>query len=351
VSKCTQCIVFESSTGNQGFPSGSFDYSTYLLSVICDVNQDGVVIRSIAGNPTLRPLNAAGASAVEFVGAAMTVWANCIPAATGLTNSGVMFTVGTDDADASQFGGTLEIYGETSGSGTVGHKDINLGATKYGATAIVNANGAINLSGSNVFRAGTATSVRFGFTGSLRNCKSLGSAGNVQTFQPLQALNQARGYTYVSGSSCTIYPESGNIFHLEFAAGAFSLAMNVGGLTLLGGDSPFGVTVIDIWIRQPATGSVTISSWFSALGTKFSWDDGQVPVLTAAPGYWDVIRLTSYNFGQWVGTHVTSRRPATVAAPATAGASGTVGQVAYDTSYIYMCVATNTWKRAALSSW
>lgn len=38
-------------------------------------------------------------------------------------------------------------------------------------------------------------------------------------------------------------------------------------------------------------------------------------------------------------------------APTTAGSAGTAGQIAYDSNYIYVCVATNTWKRASLASW
>jgi hypothetical protein len=37
--------------------------------------------------------------------------------------------------------------------------------------------------------------------------------------------------------------------------------------------------------------------------------------------------------------------------PASAGAAGTAGDVAWDSDFIYICVATNTWKRAALSTW
>lgn len=37
--------------------------------------------------------------------------------------------------------------------------------------------------------------------------------------------------------------------------------------------------------------------------------------------------------------------------PATATSAGTKGQIAYDDNYIYICTATNTWKRTALSSW
>jgi hypothetical protein len=37
--------------------------------------------------------------------------------------------------------------------------------------------------------------------------------------------------------------------------------------------------------------------------------------------------------------------------PASATATGYVGTVVWDSSYIYVCVATNTWKRAAISTW
>ena len=40
-----------------------------------------------------------------------------------------------------------------------------------------------------------------------------------------------------------------------------------------------------------------------------------------------------------------------VAAPALANSTGTAGSIAYDSGYVYICVATNTWKRAALTSW
>lgn len=40
-----------------------------------------------------------------------------------------------------------------------------------------------------------------------------------------------------------------------------------------------------------------------------------------------------------------------VAAPANSGSAGTAGQVAYDDSYFYVCVAANTWRRAPLNDW
>lgn len=44
-------------------------------------------------------------------------------------------------------------------------------------------------------------------------------------------------------------------------------------------------------------------------------------------------------------------RISTSSPPASAGASGSTGSIAWDSSYIYVCTATNTWKRAALATW
>jgi|TARA_R100000081_G_C4765855_1_gene142696 hypothetical protein len=42
---------------------------------------------------------------------------------------------------------------------------------------------------------------------------------------------------------------------------------------------------------------------------------------------------------------------ADVPAPASATASGVTGQIATDANYIYVCTATDTWKRVAISTW
>lgn len=44
-------------------------------------------------------------------------------------------------------------------------------------------------------------------------------------------------------------------------------------------------------------------------------------------------------------------RVRTARTPASAAATGAVGEVCWDASYIYVCTATNTWKRAAISTW
>ena len=37
--------------------------------------------------------------------------------------------------------------------------------------------------------------------------------------------------------------------------------------------------------------------------------------------------------------------------PGTPTSEGTVGEIAFDAHHLYRCVATNTWKRVALSDW
>lgn len=41
----------------------------------------------------------------------------------------------------------------------------------------------------------------------------------------------------------------------------------------------------------------------------------------------------------------------TAKTPASATATGTTGQICWDADYVYVCVATNTWKRSAISTW
>jgi hypothetical protein len=46
-----------------------------------------------------------------------------------------------------------------------------------------------------------------------------------------------------------------------------------------------------------------------------------------------------------------SIRVRTAKTPASATATGTQGQIAWDADYVYVCVATDTWKRTAISTW
>lgn len=38
-------------------------------------------------------------------------------------------------------------------------------------------------------------------------------------------------------------------------------------------------------------------------------------------------------------------------APASAAATGVAGEISWDDNYIYVCTATDTWKRVAVATW
>ena len=40
-----------------------------------------------------------------------------------------------------------------------------------------------------------------------------------------------------------------------------------------------------------------------------------------------------------------------VPVPASASAKGKAGEIAVDSSYVYICIATDTWKRVAIATW
>jgi len=63
---------------------------------------------------------------------------------------------------------------------------------------------------------------------------------------------------------------------------------------------------------------------------------------------------TNINIGGGVGTCTTTIDGDLVIpneTPASATAAGTAGQIVWDTNYIYICTATNTWKRVAIGTW
>lgn len=59
---------------------------------------------------------------------------------------------------------------------------------------------------------------------------------------------------------------------------------------------------------------------------------------------WDVTLNTALDY-------LDSKSISVVTKPTTASSAGTVGQIAYDATYVYICVATNSWVRVARVAW
>lgn len=90
-------------------------------------------------------------------------------------------------------------------------------------------------------------------------------------------------------------------------------------------------------------GTTTWSSSDEIDGTKIKDADyGDVNV--SAGGAWTVQGATSPTF-------TTSIILSSPSVPSSSTDTGTAGQVAWDANYVYICIATNTWKKALLSDW
>ena len=89
-------------------------------------------------------------------------------------------------------------------------------------------------------------------------------------------------------------------------------------------------------------GSVATSIVDASDGTE----DGKIDLKVQAAG-----TLTSMAAITAANVTLGSRPIIPTHTPASATAAGTAGEIAWDANYIYVCTATNTWKRAALSTW
>jgi|GEM_PF-3730583 len=98
-------------------------------------------------------------------------------------------------------------------------------------------------------------------------------------------------------------------------------------------------------------GNVSLRTQDSGGNVKFSvLDNGNVGIGNASP----VEKLEVAGNIKATGTIETTGdtvKITTTKTPSSATATGTTGQMCWDGDYVYVCVAPNTWKRSALTSW
>jgi len=98
---------------------------------------------------------------------------------------------------------------------------------------------------------------------------------------------------------------------------------------------------------------VTDPSFITSTGQ--SWEQG---ASSATTGPWpEPAGLGQKIYGTWVSKKLANLEITgntileTSTTPASASASGVTGTISWDSDYVYVCTATNTWKRSALSAW
>lgn len=80
-------------------------------------------------------------------------------------------------------------------------------------------------------------------------------------------------------------------------------------------------------------------------GSEYTATNGSTIILNEACFGSETVDILAYN------TASTGIAPNMIDAPSSSSDSGIPGQTAYDSSYFYVCVSPNTWKRFQLDSW
>ena len=150
-----------------------------------------------------------------------------------------------------------------------------------------------------------------------------------------------------------------------FLNGAEKLSTTASGVTITGSLTAGGLTYPTSngnsgqILTSDGAGNVTWQDGGSG-NTQVSISD-TIPAGSASAGdlWWesDTGRLKIYyqdvDSAQWVDVNAPLRqdRIASTGAPSSATDTGVAGDIRYDSNYVYIAVGTNTWKRAALTTW
>lgn len=113
-----------------------------------------------------------------------------------------------------------------------------------------------------------------------------------------------------------------------------------------------GAEVNDVDSVAGKTGVVTLVKGDVGLGNVDNTSDVNKPVSTAQQTALDLkAPIASPSFTGTAKTEGDTFGIDTAKTPASASDTGTTGQIAWDADYLYVCTATDTWKRVAIATW
>ena len=215
-----------------------------------------------------------------------------------------------------------------------------------GSTAIGGTNGAST--GKQVVAIGNDT-VRMGYQSGSNNIQGATAVGHTAGER-----NQGFGSTFIgcnAGSTVTGYDSSGSYHNEELHSNSAHRCVVLGGNA---GTSAVSVTnEIVIGFGAKGKGDNTVVIGNNATTKWLPHDDNGVdlgmPDDPSTSGTNEALRFKDAYFAEKVNAG-SFKLNALNTAPASSSATGSVGEIAIDSDYIYICVAANTWKRVALSS-
>ena len=306
-------------------------------------------------------------------------------------NSATQITI----ASSGGGGGATDINGLSDGSTTA--TDLALGST--------NLNGSSNTIAGQLAAQGTYATNMTAFGYRAARYLSTGSQGNVaignQTLDGLGSVVQNAQYNTVVGNGALIAPISGASYNTAIGANAMATS-NISGTYMIGigynSSLKFktGSYNICIGTQSGESASPEPASWSASTHNVFIGARASGAYTTGNTAIDGLIRIGSYGYtntaiemlshqcvigndGSGTGVNdTTTIRPVKNnttdlgtstakykdiyydgilqsgtlnIAPASATATGTTGEIRFTADYIYVCVATNTWKRTAISTW
>ena len=261
-------------------------------------------------------------------------------------------TLGSDSADTVTFNGASSFSAAATFNNTV---VANQGATFTGDLSV---NNNIDMIDDKYVKCGTDDDLQIGYNNGIDCSTIISDASQLLIYSGAMTLQDAGGNKYFKANTTEtgIYHGGDGSYRIKTTSTGITVSgiLTAGGLTYPNTNGTSG----DV-LTSDGAGNVTWQAGGSG-NTQVSISD-TVPAGTASAGdlWWesDTGRLKIYyqdtDSSQWVDVNAPLRqdRIASTGAPSSASDTGVAGDIRYDSGYVYIAVATNTWKRAALTTW
>ena len=218
-----------------------------------------------------------------------------------------------------------------------------------------------------------------------------GSSGQVQynsagSFGGAAAVVYATAQTHITVTSqgSTIVPlclkgaasQSANLLDLQNSVGTSQFSVGASGAVICStvttgygnfsfplirlGDSSLGfgqnsssifgrASSTTVWVASTSVFRVGASQVIGYASTGSAENAADIGHCRNAAGVLEINNGTAGTFRDLIVRNLRMSAPTLV--PASASATGSEGQIAWDANYIYICTATNTWKRVAIATW
>ena len=233
------------------------------------------------------------------------------------------------------FSGNITVTGTVSGN-TIQGQTVSGATITGGAAVFTTVTGGVATITSGVFALGSASNPSISFTGDANS--GLYSPGADQV--AISTGGSGRLFVDASGNVGigTTSPQAS----LGFGTSIDTTSTDVSKIQLYnsgGAIYGFGVSANQLNYRAGTAGDAHV--WYSGFTERARIDSsGRLLIGTSSDSGGALLQVNDNRI-----------RIATAKSPASATDTGAAGEICWDASYIYVCTATNTWKRTAISTW